>query len=272
MKWNFNSDRRRTEWMNDRRRLLILIVVCGSLTLAITSRGNVRQDRPPDVVPLIVPMYPHARGSVVTPRGLTPGVLSGTNTTFTTTDQPAVLRDWYMTTLQRLGWTADGSSASTQESSVFTDQRGCPISRAQIAWNALVKGRTSVTVAYSTYACIGPYERPHDVVPLTVPLYPNARIKSEVPLRSTALGFIVGSRITFKTADSPAVVHDWYKTTLYGMGWEGDESTNMTGDPNRHYFSDNRGCPHADALIDWEEPVNGMTTVVVEYKVANCRR
>ena len=267
MKWNFNSDRRPMEWMNNRRRLLILIAVCGILTLAITRRGNVRQDRPPDVVPLSVPVYPHARGSFVAPRVLTPGVLSGTTTTFTTADQAAVLRDWYMTTLQRLGWSADASSLATPDVIAFTDRRGCPMSHAQIAWNAPVNGITSVIVEYSTHACIGRYERPHDVVPLTVPAYPNARIKSEVPL----LGFIVGSRITFKTVDPPAVLHDWYTTTLYGMGWE-DGSINMTQDPDRHYFSDNRGCPYAHALIDWEEPVNGMTTVVVEYSVANCRR
>jgi hypothetical protein len=267
MKWNFNDDRRRMDWMNNRRRLLVLIVVCGSLTFAITRRGNVRQERPPDVVPLIVPVYPHAYGSFVAPRVLTPGVLSGTTTTFTTADQPAVLRDWYMTSLQRLGWRADASRAASPDVIAFTDQRGCPQSHAQIAWNAPVNGTTSVIVEYSTHACIGQYERPHDVVPLTVPPYPNARIISDVPLP----GFIVGSRITFKTADPPSVVHAWYTTTLYSMGWE-DGGINMTQDPDRHYFADNRGCPYTHALLDWEEPVNGRTTVVVEYSVANCRR
>jgi hypothetical protein len=249
---------------------IVLLLGCSILAGAILRR--VHEDTRPDVTPLLVPAYPNAHSLIVAPLELPTGVLSRTQTTFTTTDQPALLRDWYITTLQRLGWTADASNAAAQGDLAFTDQRGCPASHARITWKAAANGSTTVAVEYSADACIRWNQRPHTVVPLTVPPYPNARIQSVAPLSNPTQNTIVSSRIIFETPDSPDTLHAWYKTTLYAMGWEGDESRNMTSDPDRHYFSDHRGCPGAEALIDWEEPIDGITTVAVEYYVANCRR
>lgn len=245
------------------------MVVCSLLVGMIIRKTH--QDMRPDVTPLRVPAYLNADNLTITPLELIPGVLTRTLTTFTTTDQPAALKDWYVTTLQRLGWSTAASNAAPQDGLVVTDQRGCPASHAQITWEAVVNGSTAVVVEYSSDACIRWNQRPHTVVPLTVPSYLNARIINEAPLSTRTQNTIVSSRLIFETTDTPAVVHTWYKTTLYAMGWEGDESRNMTSDPDRHYFSDRRGCPGAEALIDWEEPINGITTVVVEYYVTNCR-
>jgi hypothetical protein len=81
---------------------------------------------------------------------------------------------------------------------------------------------------------------------------------------------IVGSRTTFTTTDSPEVVRAWYETTLHAMGW--DDVDNMTSDQTMILFQTANVCPIADARIAWEIPVNGITTVEVDYSTAACRR
>jgi len=246
---------------------IVLFLVCGMLAAAIIRQT--RQDTRPDVVPLTVPAYPTARQSVVAPIGLTPGVLSGTLTTFATADSPAVLRDWYATAMQRMGWSADPPSSSAQAMLAFTDARGCPLSHARITWEASADGLTAVAVEYSTDACIRWDQRPHDVVPPTVPAYPNARVKSVTPL-STLPNTIVNSRTVLETSDSPDDLRAWYAATMREMGW--GDVINSTSDQTMLLFSTYRGCPGASARIDWDAPVNTITIVTVDYTVSNCRR
>jgi hypothetical protein len=245
---------------------IVLFLFCGILVAAVIRKTH--QDTRPDVVPLTVPAYPNARQTTVAPLALTPGVLTGTLTTFVTADAPAVLRDWYATTLERMGWSADAPGSPELARIEFTDRRGCPASHARISWKEPIDDLTAVAVEYSTDACIRWNQRPHDVVPLTVPAYPSANIRSVTP-QSRLPNTIVSSRTVFKTSDSPDVIEAWYTATMHAMGW--GDVINSTSDQTLLMFSTYRVCPHASAEIDWEDPINGITTVTVDYDVSNCR-
>jgi len=124
--------------------LLVLLSGC-TLPAAQNSRS--------EVVPLTVPVYPTARHSTSTPLVLTPGVLSGTRTTFETTDSPDTLRAWYTTTLHSMGWIDVINMTDNQDMIMFFDSRGCPRAHVKIDWDVPTNGITPVVIDYQIGAC-----------------------------------------------------------------------------------------------------------------------
>jgi hypothetical protein len=129
------------------RWLLVLLLVAGLSACTQGPPGDKRQA----VIPLTVPAYPRAQRLISTPMMLEKNLISGTETTFDTTDTLATVQTWYSTTLQGMGWTKD----ITPEDSwmAFRDGRGCPFAVARIYFTTLTPGSMHVRVNYRILAC-----------------------------------------------------------------------------------------------------------------------
>jgi hypothetical protein len=133
--------------MNSVRWLIRILLLVGLSACTATPPGDQRQA----VVPLTIPPYPTAQGSISTPLMLEKNILSGTQTTFDTTDTPESMRTWYSTTLQGMGWT----EGMTPDNSWldFLDLRGCPYASARVFVSTPTPRSTHIRVVYKTLAC-----------------------------------------------------------------------------------------------------------------------
>jgi hypothetical protein len=129
------------------RRWILVLLVAGLSACTATPPGDQRQA----VIPFTVPAYPRAQRRITTPLTLEKNLISGTQTTFVTTQTPEDVRTWYSTTLQGMGWTEEITPDDSWMA--FRDGRGCPHATVRVFLGTPMLGSTHVRVDYVVLAC-----------------------------------------------------------------------------------------------------------------------